>query len=684
MPGTLISRLRQGASRLLRDQGGNALMLTAAAIVPLIGIIGSGVDIGRAYMAQLRLQQACDAGVLAGRRAMAGSTYSTAAQAEANKMFNYNYPQGNYGSTGVTFNSVPDGPSSVRGTASAYLPVAVMQLMGFDGFNLSVNCTARLEISNADVMMVLDVTGSMTTVNAGDSVNRMDALKEATMDFFDTLTTAELGDGRLRFGVVPYSSTANVGDILRAKNSSWLSDNVLLPSRTPLYRIVWGNGSSSNGGSSDGTTTYGSWSNQSTVSGFDSTTCSQQTPPADTTPTASGQPSSNQTGQYVDGDGNRITTYNNNQTFTYYTYRYTWSSSRCRLQRATATFVRTTQSTTTETPTQVFDNKYRYEDRVFDVSDAKNGSAIVTDTGDAGASRSNHWSGCVMERRTTSFAANQSAPSNAFDMDIDSAPTSSDETKWKLLIPEIAFPRSRSVGSKPTFTKPGSVSPTGIFAVSGQAITVQAVSNDGYTNFVTPESSTLGSWQSFSKYWANGWGVCPTKAMKLTSMTASDRSTFSTYVNSLQPVGGTYHDAGMVWGLRLLSPDGLFADENATAPNNRPISRHIIFMTDGDMAPNMGNLTFQGYEHLMQRVGGSIDRTDDELKARHNNRFLQLCEKGKAKNITIWVVSFGVALNTEMTTCATPGKAYQANNAAQLNENFQAIARQISKLRLSQ
>ena len=169
--------------------------------------------------------------------------------------------------------------------------------------------------------------------------------------------------------------------------------------------------------------------------------------------------------------------------------------------------------------------------------------------------------------------------------------------------------------------------------------------------------------------------------MKLTTQTASDRSSFNTYIQSLQPLGGTYHDAGMVWGVRLLSPDGMFADDNSTAPNNRPISRHIVFMTDGQMAPNMGNLSFQGYEWLMKRVGGT---SDSNLTTRHDNRFAQLCERAKAKNITVWVVSFGVSLNSSLTNCATPGKAYQANNAAQLNENFQAIARQISKLRLSQ
>src|SRR3546814_17029519 len=46
------------------------------------------------------------------------------------------------------------------------------------------------------------------------------------------LTDADVGDdGQLRFGVVPYSSTVNVGQILRDADSAWLSESVTLPSR---------------------------------------------------------------------------------------------------------------------------------------------------------------------------------------------------------------------------------------------------------------------------------------------------------------------------------------------------------------------------------------------------------------------------------------------------------------------
>ncbi|WP_287940384.1 TadE/TadG family type IV pilus assembly protein [Sphingopyxis sp.] len=658
MRGTVFSRLRAGISTICRDTRGNTMMLTAGALVPIVALVGSGVDIGRAYMAELRLQQACDAGVLAGRRAMQGGDYDSNAEGEANKMFAFNFPSGMYASSGVDFKSKAQGTSNVVGEAKVTLPTDIMKIFGTKQFDLAVNCTAKLEISNADIMMVLDVTGSMATTNSGDSVNRISALKTATMNFFDTLTTADVGDGRLRFGVVPYSSSANVGQILYAKNPDWLSNNVLLPSRTPIFKITYGNGQTVENGSSTGSVTYGNWSNVSNVSGQNSSSCGNLEPPADTTPSPSGSPTVNQTGQTFDSDGNRVTTNNSSQTYTYYNYRYTWSSNRCRLQRRVATYTQTSTTTTTEEPIQTFDNKYRYEDRVFDVTQAKAGSAIVTDTGDSGANYSATWGGCVMERETVAFGPTQTAPAGALDMDVDSAPTSDDGTKWKVLIPEIAFPRAKNPSSSGTTS----------------ALNVNSSS-------VSSDSTSGGSWQRYSKYWSSGWGVCPAPSMKLTTMTASDRSSFNTYINALQPVGGTYHDSGMVWGIRLLSPDGMFADENAEAPNKRPISRHIVFMTDGDMSANMGNLTFQGYEWTMQRVGGT---SDSNLTDRHNNRFLQLCEKAKAKNITIWVVGFGTSLNTQLTTCATPGKAYEASNASQLNDNFQAIARQISKLRLSQ
>ena len=79
--------------RLVRDTRGNALAIFAAALVPLIAMIGSGLDLGIRYMAEAKLQNACDAGVLAGRQAMQGNDWNKAAKDEAKKFSTSTFPR---------------------------------------------------------------------------------------------------------------------------------------------------------------------------------------------------------------------------------------------------------------------------------------------------------------------------------------------------------------------------------------------------------------------------------------------------------------------------------------------------------------------------------------------------------------------------------------------------------------
>lgn len=639
MRGTFFGCLRTATSKLLGDQRGNAMMLTAAAMLPLIGIVGSAIDIGRAYMTQLRLQQACDAGVLAGRRAMAAALYSDSAKAEANKMFNFNFPAGNYGSRSTGFSSWGVGGSDVAGRATTVLPTALMYIFGKDQFDLAADCTAKLEISNVDVMMVLDVTGSMASkAVSSDTDTKIVALRKAAIDFFDTLTNADVGDGRLRFGVVPYSSSVNVGQILYAKNHDWLADEVTLPSRLPNFTVTFGNASSEISDTyTDGTTTAGSWSSGSNV---DKSLCSSgATPPPNTTPTTgSNKPTRNQTAQFVDGDGNRITTYDRNQKYTYLNYQYVTSGNKCKLQERTMTFTRTYKETVTEEPIQSFKD-YTYQNRSFDVSQLKSGTTLVTNTGLGGINANVSWGGCIIERGTEAFASNQTAPSDAYDMDINLVPDASDaDTQWKLFLPDVTYDRSK---------------------------TAPVTTTSNYKNFVEK---------------GGDYAACPAAAMNLTTMTKTDHDTFASYINTLQPKGYTYHDAGMAWGGRLISPAGLFADQNGPY-KSRPVSRHVIFMTDGEMNTPRTNMSHQGQELSMPRIGAT---SDNDAIARHNNRFVQLCRAARQEGVTVWVISFGVGSNTTLNSCASSGQAFEASNAAQLNSQFQAIARQISKLRLSQ
>ena len=76
-----------------------------------------------------------------------------------------------------------------------------------------------------------------------------------------------------------------------------------------------------------------------------------------------------------------------------YRYEYNTVNSTCWRQRRTVTFDHATSPAPSSTS---FNNQYRYEDRVFDVSNLKTGGTITVDTGISGANSTIGWSGCCL------------------------------------------------------------------------------------------------------------------------------------------------------------------------------------------------------------------------------------------------------------------------------------------------
>jgi Flp pilus assembly protein TadG len=248
-----MTRERTGASfltRLSRDAAGNTIALAAAAMIPLAGLIGGGVDMSRLYLTKTRLQHACDAGALAGRKVMGAGAWTTggttSAQARANELFATNFKANAYG-TGTLSRSYTESNGTVTGNVSVAVPMTIMRVFGMTSRNLAVTCTAKMEIPNTDVMFVLDVTGSMNCV-AGDSGcsnngnvpavgAKITGLKSAVKCFYEALlkvNTAEVcgndpsatsytGTAQIRMGFMPYSVNVNVGKLLPndALANSW-------------------------------------------------------------------------------------------------------------------------------------------------------------------------------------------------------------------------------------------------------------------------------------------------------------------------------------------------------------------------------------------------------------------------------------------------------------------------------
>ena len=167
------------------------------------------------------------------------------------------------------------------------------------------------------------------------------------------------------------------------------------------------------------------------------------------------------------------------------------------------------------------------------------------------------------------------------------------------------------------------------------------------------------------------------QAQKLKEM---DSTQVSTYVDSLFAQGSTYHDIGMIWGGRMLSPTGLFASENADI-DGKPTNRHLIFLTDGETAPLDLSYGTYGIEPLDQRRWSQS--SPETLTQVVEKRFGVACDEVKKRNITVWIIGFGTKLNPVMTQCAGAGHYFEAKDASELYDVFSRISAQLGDLRVT-
>ena len=229
--------LRRFAARLRADTAGNVIAISAIAVLMLLAAVGGAVDISRAYVTKTNLQAACDSGVLAGRRALSKTgDYGAAEKATARKMFDFNLRQEETDASGIVFESQADDTGSVTGRASATMPLTIMQIFDATDVYLGVECSAELQMASADVMFVLDVTGSM----AGTKIQ---GLRDAVREFHATVANAVIDKDKtvIRYGFVPYSQTVNAKGLLAsgAMDPAWFTDQTLYQSRVAVFETPY-------------------------------------------------------------------------------------------------------------------------------------------------------------------------------------------------------------------------------------------------------------------------------------------------------------------------------------------------------------------------------------------------------------------------------------------------------------
>ncbi len=209
--------------KLLADSRGNTLAIFAAALVPLVAVIGSGLDLSFAYMAKAKLQNACDAAVLAGRQSMDGNFWGVNPvtgvnkdEVEARKFFDFNFPAGTMRSQSVNFtvDKDPVDSAQILGVATAEVPTSLMHIFGFETIAIQANCDAKRDLGHNDVMLVLDTTGSMNSPPNIGGDTKIKRLRNGAAGLYRALDDTSNGS-ITRFGIVSYSVTVNVARSLR-------------------------------------------------------------------------------------------------------------------------------------------------------------------------------------------------------------------------------------------------------------------------------------------------------------------------------------------------------------------------------------------------------------------------------------------------------------------------------------
>ncbi|WP_336978094.1 TadE/TadG family type IV pilus assembly protein [Altererythrobacter fulvus] len=652
---------------LAKDRSGNTLVIAAASLLPMTALIGGGVDVSRAYMAKTQLQSACDAGVLAGRRAMSKTgTYGTTEKAKASSMFTFNFNPTSFDATNVSYVTHDNDDGQVLGTATATIPTLVMKVFDMNTVDLSVDCMAELQIGNADIMFVLDTTGSMAnSISYGDPA-KIDGLRSAVRDFHKTINQA-VNDNRtrIRYGFVPYSMTVNAKGLLTGGSMpySYFTDQTQYQTRIPYF----------------GKTTYVAETPVEVGSG------------TEVYSTKISQTNCNKYGayNYPTSGVNPVKTGGAPNPLYVTEYNYvSWTNVTGSGNNKVGTCTRRWVKTRTDYETWFGFSYWIYQDESLDTANFKNfssvpiatsvTSALVSTQGDydlvtlakmqagtapngvkaTGVSVSSYtWNGCLEERDTVQETDFDPIPDDAYDLDLDLVPSSS-QTRWHPMWNNVEYSRSNYDGQYYYYN-----------------------SSDGkyynYSNYsgnqVSPPSNSSGS--------------CPSEMMLFRTVELADDPNdvpawLNTFLNNLVATGNTYHDIGMTWGGRLTSATGLFADNVNLDADKINVSKHIIFMTDGIMEPTASGYSAYGIENLDSRIAPRYYA--NTITSRHNARFSAQCEAIKAQGTTIWVVAFGTSMTTELQNCASNGRAYYSSNTEQLRNTFKFIAAQVADLRLGE
>lgn len=201
------------------------------------------------------------------------------------------------------------------------------------------------------------------------------------------------------------------------------------------------------------------------------------------------------------------------------------------------------------------------------------------------------------------------------------------------------------------------------------------------------------------------WGWCPQDAtsIKYATNVRTGAAGLNTLINSMRMHDGTGTHYAMKYALALLDPAsqphfaamagaGIIPPEFSNRPaawNDAQSAKYIVLMTDGQITEQVRPDDWMDQENptieLSKRSG---DRDSISSASTNVSRFYAICDLAKStdRNVVIYTIAFEApsSAQTQMRNCASTPSHYFNVEGNQLNDVFQAIARQVQQLKLTQ
>lgn len=169
----------------------------------------------------------------------------------------------------------------------------------------------------------------------------------------------------------------------------------------------------------------------------------------------------------------------------------------------------------------------------------------------------------------------------------------------------------------------------------------------------------------------------------------SNINTLTNLVNGLTVTGSTAGQIGLAWGWYTVSDrfNRLWPSNTAAGYEPNKVLKAVILMTDGEFnTPYCGGVIARdagsGSGNLYDKIACDATNGDPFDQA------AKLCDSIKAKGVIVYTVGFSITQGSDaariLSTCATDkDKAFLPQSGADLSNNFQAIGRDITRLRIS-